>query len=523
VTKQTPGRIKWTYKLLAVSLPFIALFLLEVILRIAGYGYTTDLFVEDDSGRYYLLNPGISKKYFMIEENATIGNHEYFSKKKSQGTKRFFVLGASSAIGYPYMHNGSFSRMLKYRLQFAFPNTNLEMINLSLTAINTCTLYDFSKKLIRYEPDAILIYAGHNEYYGALGAASTSTVGRNPVWIRATLAMKELKLMQGVFHLAATWKGVDKRTIDANRTLMERMTEEQSIPYQSTLFRQGIEQFDRNMGDMLHLFTTHHIPVFISTLVYNQRDLKPFISSSGSLSASLQYEKGHEAYSRGDYALAKEYYSRAKEYDELRFRAPEQINDLIRHYAQSRDQVHLVDALKTFETCSPHGILDSTLLLEHVHPNLYGQGLIADAFYNVITSTQVLSGNGEKPLTSFDYPYTVHDSIFGQFAVHFLKKQWPFNEPATRDTLIPATYEEQIALARINNQLTWYESMRRLYSYYAKREDKVHALRILEGLYLEYPYDAEYVELAANLSLLLGEEEKAQFYSLKLRAPSVSN
>ncbi|GHT33863.1 hypothetical protein AGMMS49574_20380 [Bacteroidia bacterium] len=70
-------------------------------------------------------------------------------------------------------------------------------------------------------------------------------------------------------------------------------------------------------------------------------------------------------------------------------------------------------------------------------------------------------------------------------------------------------------MARINNQLTWYDSMRRLYSYYAKREDKVQALRILEGLYLEYPYDAEYVELAANLCLLLGEKEKAQFYLWK--------
>jgi len=33
-------------------------------------------------------------------------------------------------------------------------------------------------RLIAQRPDAILIYAGHNEYYGALGAGSTETLGR---------------------------------------------------------------------------------------------------------------------------------------------------------------------------------------------------------------------------------------------------------------------------------------------------------------------------------------------------------
>lgn len=43
---------------------------------------------------------------------------------------------------------------------------------------------------------------------------------------------------------------------------MERMAAHQMIPYQSEEYNAGIEQFDRNLGDMLHLFQKHHIPVF---------------------------------------------------------------------------------------------------------------------------------------------------------------------------------------------------------------------------------------------------------------------
>jgi tetratricopeptide (TPR) repeat protein len=509
---------KYKYKTGAILLPFIVLLFVELVLRICGYGYNTNLFIEDETGSYYQLNPDISKKYFTIQENATIGNHEYFSKKKSFDTKRFFVLGASSAIGYPYMHNGSFARMLKYRLQFIYPHVNIEIINLSLTAVNTYTLYDFSKQLVDYAPDAILVYAGHNEYYGALGAASTSSTGLSPTWIRLSLALKESRVIQGVFRLASAIKGVDKQLTDYDRTLMERMTAEQSIPYQSALFKQGIAQFDHNTGDMLSLFNKRRIPVFIGTLAYNQRHQKPFVSSTGSLSADQQYERGNAAYTRGDYIAAKEHYTRAKEYDELRFRAPEEMNTRIRQYARDLEYVHLVDVFQAFEDHSPHGVLDSTLLLEHVHPNLDGQRIMAEAFYEVITRAGILPGaSGEMPAAAIDYPVLTHDTLFGNLAISRLKTQWPFNEPAPADPIKAKNYEEQIALARLNNQITWYEALRRLHTYYVQKDDKARVLQILESLYLEYPSDVEYAERAASLSLLTGQAEKARFYQMKSR------
>ncbi len=508
---------QWIFNSMAVSLPFIVLILVEIILRVCSYGYTTNLFVEDNSGKYYYLNPEISHKYFTIPENATQGNIELFPKVKKPGTIRIFVLGESSSVGFPYMHNGAFPRMLKYRLQFAYPTLNFEIINLSLTAVSSYTLYDFSKQLVNYKPDAVLIYAGHNEYYGALGVASSGIIGRNPILVRAMIAMREYKLGQLIFRLGSVLKGTDKKSTDYSLTLMQRMAHDQSIPYHSKLFQQGIHQFDTNMTDMLDLFSSHQIPVFISNLVYNQKDLKPFISNNGKFDANREFLSGNKAYDEKDYISAKNHYIKAKEYDELRFRAPEMINTLIKKYAVNNPGIHFVDAVKEFELHSPHAILDSTLLLEHVHPNLKGQQLISEAFYAELEKSGMLpdlkKNTHSLSITPNDYPFTAFDTFFGQTSMWLLKEQWPFNEPIPGEAPDHVrSYEEQMAGACAVKQINWFESMHSLYDYYKQKKDLGNALHIMEGLCLEFPYDEEYFQLAGKLSLIQHEEKKALFY-----------
>ncbi len=515
-TKDQHSRL-WLFKTIAVLLPFLLLGGTELVLRITRYGYDTGLFLEDKTGTYYQLNPDISKKYFTIQENATVGYQEQFRIKKEEKTFRIFVLGVSSSIGFPYMHNGAFSRILKYRLQFEYPDIHFEIINLSVTAVNSYTLYDFSKELIRYEPDAILIYAGHNEYYGALGVASTSNLGRHPGWIRATIKMKEWKLGQLLFHIGAGLKGVKKETVDYSRTLMERMTREQSIPFRSALYDQGVKQYTRNMTDILELFHSHEIPVFAGTLVSNERSLPPFISGEGEYNAEEHFRAGNEAYGQGDYSRAKINYVKAKEYDQLRFRAPEEFNAILRSLADRLENVYLADVMSVYEEHSPHGILDATLLLEHVHPNLSGQRLISDTYHEVLCRSGILpepTGSVHFPLLQpGDYPFTPFDTIFGDISILLLKELWPFYEPLPEeDPEHIKSYEEQIAGACAVRQVNWYEAMQHLYGYYQQKGDIKNALRIMEGICLEFPYNGDYFLQAGKLGLQLNEDEKAWFY-----------
>lgn len=564
------------FKLMAILLPFVALGLAELGLRACGYGYDTRLFVTDAAGRYYRLNPEVSKKYFTVEENATLGNQELFPVEKDPRTVRLFVLGASSSLGFPYMHNGAFPRLLKYRLQMAYPETAFEVVNLSLTAVNSYTLADFAKQLAAYEPDAVLVYAGHNEYYGALGVASSSRLGRHPAWIHACLAMREWKLGQLVFRLAARLRGTDKRLTDYSRTLMERMAQQQAVVYGSEAYRQGIRQFDRNMRELLRELQAKKVPVVIGTLVSAERGLPPLegggevwpdagqLSAPGVASklpatsapagiseAAGWYAKGEAAYAKGDYAEAKHCYVRAKEYDAIRFRAPEAMNRLIRSYAGQSDGVCLADVRKAFEAQAPHGILDSALLLEHVHPTLAGQRLICETYYRTLKETGLLeqacsskragSLRADKPggspaasvapagsvapvvseipvapVAFSDYPLLAFDSVFGDISTALLKELWPFYQPLPPGGPDPdRSYEEQLAGACAVRQISWYEAVQRLYADAMQRSDIAYALRIMESICLEFPYREEYWRQAGKLSLQLGDDRKACFYFAK--------
>src|ERR1700722_12142380 len=273
------GRLR-AFRIIAILLPFLLLGLLELSLRLFHYGYDTSLFIEAPGNKDYLIfNPDASRRYFTDQLNATSGNREPFRKVKEAGTLRIFVLGESTTIGYPYFHNGSFHRWLQYRLMRSFPDKKLEIVNISLTAVNSYTVLGFAREVVNYEPDAILIYTGHNEYYGALGVGSTNRLGSSPAFINALLWLRQFRVVQlftqaygKIAHLFSA--GPTK----AGKTRMELMVGDQQIGYGSPLFDLGLRQFKTNMGKTLELFHRQGIPVFLSNVVSNLRDQQPFVS-----------------------------------------------------------------------------------------------------------------------------------------------------------------------------------------------------------------------------------------------------
>lgn len=504
------------YKLIAILLPFIILAVVELCMRTGNSGYNTQLFITDQDTRFWVMNREISKKYFTISQNATIGNQETFFKEKPGGTLRFFVLGASSALGFPYMHNGAFPRMLKYRLQFLYPENNIEIINVSLTAINTYTLYDFSKQIVNYQPDGILIYAGHNEYYGALGVASSSRLGRNPHLTQLMLAAKELKLVQELTMLTDKWNSGDSTLTDPDRTLMERMAANQLVPYESDLYTAGVEQFDRNLGKMLRLFQKHKIPVFIGTLTANLKGQAPLSKEiMTQYDAQEEYILGEQAYEKNQYTEALQYYMLAKDYDPLRFRAPDAFNRIIRRYGDEFENVHVVDVYQAFADHSPNGITGNELLLEHVHPNLTGHKLIAETFYQTLAN-HFFPAKNLHPVASaislVDYPTTVFDSIYGDLIINRLKQQWPFNEEPSELSYDKESFEYKTAEAFFYQQINWGQAMQRINNHYMLAKDLVNALRVVEQMCLELPYEKAFLQQAGSLSIQLGEKEKATYY-----------
>jgi tetratricopeptide (TPR) repeat protein len=510
------------FRVIAFTLPFLLLLVVELSLRLFHYGYDTALFIEVPGNKDYLeFNPNASKKYFTDQLNATTGNREPFRKVKEPGTLRIFVLGESTTIGYPYFHNGSFHRWLQYRLMRSFPDKKLEIVNLSLTAVNSYTVLGFARQVVHYEPDAILIYTGHNEYYGALGVGSTNRLGGSPWLVNTLLWFRQLRFVQLLTRTYGRIAHVFSSGPSKNgRTRMELMVADQEIAYGSPLFTRGIRQFETNMDETLDIFHRNKIPVFISNVVSNLKDQHPFVSISGT--AAADYTLGRQAWDKNDFSTAKTDFLRAKEMDALRFRAPEQINDIIATLSRKYDNVHLVDTRAAFETASDHGIIGSSLLLEHVHPNLFGYALLSDVFYHALQQQGLIPVARGKEWTFnrllAEMPITRVDSLSGAYKIANLEHNWPFSDsghaagPPSRDGLKLSTEEEDLAYAVAFEHLSWEEAMRQLYDYYSKTEDWSKAAEVMEALCLEHPAETAWYEKTAMLYGKLKDNEKAIFY-----------
>lgn len=495
-------------------LPFLFLALVELILRWCDYGYDPHLFITYPGDSHYLVfNPDAGKRYFSDQVLATTGNQEPFLRKKEDGTLRIFVLGESTTIGYPYFHNGSAHRWLQYRLMRDFPGKKLEVINVSLTAVNSYTVYGFAKEVVDYEPDAVLIYCGHNEYYGALGVGSTNRIGGSPFLVQTVLSLRNLRLFQ---WLTKAYQVCFQRSANkekAGKTRMELMVGEQHIPYQSPLYNRGIEQFQRNMNATLTLFDAHHIPVFLSNLVFNEKDQAPL---SALAQAHQYYDQASSAYARGAFDSAKALFDEASNWDELRFRAPDTLNTIIGELCSAHAGAHLVDTKAIFEKASPHGIMGRELILEHIHPNLEGYAYMGDAFYRAMKQAGIVHPDSSQEL-SFedllkDMPLTKVDSLTGAYKVLNLKSSWPFGQGLPKDSLKLNSEEEELAFSMAFRHMPWDQAMSDLYDYYMKEHELADAGRVMEALALDHATEVAYSEKAANIYGQLQDNEKAIFY-----------
>jgi len=233
------------------------------------------------------------------------------------------------------------------------------------------------------------------------------------------------------------------------------------------------------------------------------------------------------AYKLGHYYLqknqdsAKKYLHLAKELDYLRFRAPEKINQLIINLAKKYN-CSLVDMEAIFLSYSDEKIIGDRLLSEHVHPNIKGYFIMADAFYNKIKELNFL--NKWDNFIPFDeaindIPITKIDSLKGKFIIEDLKNSWPYNlnmsgaKPlSTYFSISNPNYDERQAIAIYTSQKSWKMTMSESYKKYKYNSEFKKALHVAQSAILEYPEQAELYPMAADMCLKLNDFEKAIYY-----------
>jgi len=473
------SRRVWVFRGILVALPFVVLGLLELGLRLGGFGHDLEpLFVASPQHPEYLqANPRAVARFFNRPEEAPAVSIEtaYFRAQKAPGTFRVFVQGESSAAGFPYGLGASLAGVLDQRFERAFPDREVEVISTAMAAVNSYALLDFADEIIAQQPDAVVLYVGHNEYLGILGVGSSLRMASRPWLTRAFLAARDWRLFQLMARIVAKAGAEPSAPLTtASDTLMARVAGERSIPLRSAVFNRGVEQFETNLGALLEKYRRAGVPVFIGTLVSNERDQMPLAVLSGAESdsagaARTAYLAAQDAEGSGDFSAARQGYAWARDLDPLRFRAPSLFNEVVARLAKAHGAT-LVDVHHVFVDASPHGLIGNGLILEHVHPNLDGYSLLADAFFQSMIG-RGLPGRPQVvvpgPQAMLEMPVSDIDRWLGEYKVTRVQSAWPFTPTSHQRALPPPRSEgERLAQEVYAQRMTWPEAQDALRQYY---------------------------------------------------------
>lgn len=505
-----------SFYFVSLLLPLLILGLVELSLRVFGYAEDNPVFitVPGSEEKLLVLNPDLTKRYFKGAAFVPHSINDVFLKAKDPNTLRIMILGESSAAGFPFEPNGGFSRFLDKRLSILYPKKKFEIVNLGIAAINSYAIMDILEDVIEQKPDLVLIYTGHNEYYGALGAASMTSIASSPGMSRFLQSMGKLRFIR---LLSSIFSGEPEQQTAPG--LMESLAKDKLIPLDSDLYRAGVDQFEHNLNYILEELKSNNIPVVIGTLVSNLLNQPPFIAENSG--AGKSFETAGKLYRDEKYDEAKIEFVKAKDLDELRFRAPESFNSIIKE-AAAKHEASLIQIDSIFNAVSRNGIVGNDLMTDHLHPNLVGYNLMSGLFLEEIIKSGFFK---EKPEVSLDpivldsltmanIPFSKLDSLISDYRLLGIKSQWPFNRSNTKILLEkmrpPQNYLDSIAIQSAKGELKWDEAHSKAANWFVAQQDEIRTSKEYEVLISQFHYTPKFYNSYADALMQLKLYEKAK-------------
>lgn len=408
------GRL-WLFRLVAVLLPVLLLGLVEIGLRLAGYGYDTKFFQKTQvNGREYFINNDTFSLRFFPPALARWPGTLMIPATKSPETIRIFVFGESAAMGDPQPSYGA-SRYLEVLLRERFPGRKFEVINVAFTAINSHVILPIARECAKRDADFWIIYMGNNEMVGPFGAATVFGSQAPPLaMVRLNLAIQQTRV--GQLAMAAL-RGLAGKQANTSWGGMQMFLQNQ-IPPDDPRRETVYANFETNLRDIVRYGVDSGAHVILNTMSVNLKDCPPFASMANSnlpaadraefdrlyaegratekagddARAAMSFERAAsldpgfaelqfrwaDSLSRSSNVNARAHYQVACDVDALPFRADSRINGIIHRVGGkfSGGHVTLGDAESALAAASASGIAGDEVFFEHVHFSFYGNYLL---------------------------------------------------------------------------------------------------------------------------------------------------
>ncbi|MGC8742543.1 MAG: tetratricopeptide repeat protein [Verrucomicrobiia bacterium] len=415
------GPKKALFLAILVLLPLFILFVAEMGLRIIDYGYPTSFLIKKDiNGRqYYIENQEFGYRFFP-KSMARTPEPLLCSVVKPTNTYRIVVFGESAALGDPAPEFG-FSRMLETILRTSRKDINFEVINVSMTAINSFVIEEIARDCKKLNADEWIIYAGNNEVIGPFspGTVFGPRVLPRPL-IKFLIWFKSLRISQ---LIGALVEKISPESISEKEWGGMEMFLKNQIPFNTPTLNRVYNNFEQNLINIIQIGRRSGVNVILTRVIANYRDCAPFSSLNKRLTDldkqrwEVLYKEGiqgeenknfpkaielykkalsiDDTYAEANFRIAKciegmqqnatelanNYYQKGLDYDTLRFRPDSEIIAAIESVAKRfGSDICYIDPVRELYQKSSIKLPGRDLLWEHVHLNFEGNYKLALLF-----------------------------------------------------------------------------------------------------------------------------------------------
>ena len=294
---------KWLFRSLAIVIgPLIFFGLVELVLLLYGYGYSTNFLIphEKEKGKLH-DNKDFSRSFFPTAMART-SQPILISESIPEKTYRIIMFGGSAAMGDPDPAFGPL-RVLKVMLENAYPDSSFEVVNTAVTAINSHVVREIASDLEEIESDLWIVYMGNNEVYGPFGAGTVFGSISPPLWVsQSGLLFKKTKIGQLAHNILGP-KSQSKKNWGGLEMFLDNL-----FLKNDPALERVYNNYSKNLADIIDSGKIAGAKVLVSSVAVNIKNFPPFRS-----------ELAQKMFNDGAFV-------EARDEDTLRFRADSKIN-----------------------------------------------------------------------------------------------------------------------------------------------------------------------------------------------------
>lgn len=361
--------------------PALFLVLLELILWLTRSFEPVHLLNRVEfGGNDYWVSDAAYGKFVLQRANMPVPQDFAASVDRALSVKRVVLIGESAAAGFP-QPQFNLARVVQVLWQTRFPETPIEVVNLTMVGVNSHILRRFAREAMKLQPDALVIYAGHNEVIGPYGPAALLAPFQPSPWlVQASLSVRNTRLGRALERL------LDKLASLRETTRSERWRglNEFADTYKSfddPALEQMLDATRDNFRSIVQTCIRNDCKVLVCVPAVNLTDWPPMASEpEGERSALIAYTRAQAHAATGDMGEAWRQYRKACDLDLMRFRADSRVRQIQRDAVEeaASPNVGLVDADIWLHEENRSQLTDSDFFLEHVHLTFEGRVAVAE-------------------------------------------------------------------------------------------------------------------------------------------------